>query len=102
MWNKDNKDRPSHNQLEVFKLKEKPNRSSNYRSDFKVFTIKKEAQMALGSKDHMTGLNKENMNEELNISEYQRRYDSVMERTKGKDTLSIYGKNKVVARGKKE
>jgi len=42
------------------------------------------------------------MNEELTISEYQRRYDSVMERTKGTGTISIYGKNKVVARGRKE
>lgn len=43
-----------------------------------------EAQLAIKNKDHMMGLNKENMNEELTISEYQRRYDSVMERTKGK------------------
>ena len=61
-WNNDNAARANYNLLAVFKLKEKPERNSNYRSDFKAFAIKKEAELTLGAKDHLQSVNKENIN----------------------------------------
>ena len=98
-WNKDNADRHEYNKLAVFKLSENPKRDSNYKSDFKPISIKQEAQMMVKNKDHLASNLKENISGELSISEYQRRYDSVMERTKGTSScLSLYGRGKVVKR----
>lgn len=58
----------------------------------------------LNKKDHLasvgSAISKENSNNESNsISEYQRRYDSVMDRTKGNNSsMGIYGKEKIVKR----
>ena len=55
--------------------------------------------MMINNKDHLKSNSKENALGEQSISEYQRRYDSVMERSKGTNSgLSLYGKGKVVRR----
>lgn len=105
-WNKDNLQRYDNNKLAVFKLQESPKRDSNYRADFKPMTIKKDAEvsMLVNKKDHFKSNSKENLMSELSsISEYQRRYDSVMEKTKGgNSSLGLYGKGKTIARKNKE
>ena len=69
-------------------------------------TIKKDAEvsMLVNKKDHFKSNSKENLMSELSsISEYQRRYDSVMEKTKGgNSSLGLYGKGKTIARKNKE
>lgn len=56
--------------------------------------IKKEAQLSIGGKDHLNV--KENYNADTTITEYQRRYDSLMEKVKPKDPLlSIYKKDSI-------
>ena len=69
-------------------------------------TIKKDAELSMlvNKKDHIKSNSKENLMGELSsISEYQRRYDSVMERTKGANSsLGLYGRGKVIARKNKE
>ena len=53
------------------------------------------------NKDHLTSNAKENIGAESRISEYQRRYDSVMEMTKNKENkLSLYGRNIVKRQGR--
>ena len=55
--------------------------------------------MIVKHKDHIASNSKENWTGDSSISEYQRRYDSVMERTKGTASgLGLYGKGKVVRR----
>lgn len=76
-------------------MQESIKRDSSYRNEFKPILIKKEAHMSIGGKDHLQS--KENYNAEATISEYQRRYDSLMEKVKPKDPLvSIYKKEAIV------
>lgn len=80
-------------------LQEQGKRDTNYRNDYKAITIKKEAQLSIGGKDHLSV--KENYNAESIISEYQRRYDSLMEKVKPKDPMvSIYKKDTIARNSK--
>ena len=98
-FNQNNAERPKHSQLAVFKLEEKPSRNSSYHNEFKPFNIKKEALLSIGNKDHINTVSKENINAETTISEYQRRYDSLMEQTKGKEGIkSLYRKDLAISR----
>lgn len=87
----------NHNHLALSTIQE-GKRVSQYRSEFHPYAIKKEAQLSIGDKDH---LSKDTNLMETGISEYQRRYDSLMELAKPKDTVSLYKKENVVPRKNK-
>jgi len=79
----------------VLNRQESIKRDSSYKNEFKPIIIKKEAQLSIGSKDHLQS--KENYDAEATISEYQKRYDSLMVKIKPKDSLvSIYKKETIV------
>ena len=88
------RDRPDHNNLKVFELHEGRKNKSVYKSEFQAMSIKKEAIECIKGKDHL--LNKENYSNEGSISEYKRRYDSVIGLTKQESlpALSRKPKNK--------
>jgi hypothetical protein len=66
-------------------------------TQFQPYAIKKEAELVIGNKDHLSS--KENLKNTIAISEYQRRYDSLMEVAKPKETLvSIYKKGAAISR----
>ena len=75
---------------------------SNYRNEFKSHVIKKEAMLSIGAKDHLNS--KENGGGKEVMSEYQRRYDSVIEQSKGRGreslALGVYRKEPVIQRRK--
>ena len=73
--------------------------NSSYKNEFKPIIIKKEAQLSIGSKDHLQS--KENYNAEATISEYQRRYDSLMVKIKPKDPIISIYKKETIARNPK-
>lgn len=83
--------------MSVFELHEGQKRNSNYKIQYKPYSIKKEAEFVIGNKDHLSS--KENLKNNNAISEYQRRYDSVMEVAKPKETMvSIYKKEAGISR----
>jgi hypothetical protein len=71
-------------------------RDSSYKNEFKPIIIKKETKLSIGSKDHLQF--KENYNAEVTISEYQRRYDSLMIKIKPKDSVVSIYKKETIAR----
>ena len=71
-----NKERLDHSRLKVFENRESTKKSSVYRDSFQPLAIKKEAMETIKSRDHLK--NKENYSLEESMSEYQRRYDSVI------------------------
>jgi hypothetical protein len=83
--------------LIVFELHEGQKRSSNYKIQFQPYAIKKEAELIVGNKDHLSS--KENVRNNIAITEYQRRYDSLMEVAKPKEPMvSIYKKEAGISR----